>query len=53
MRISTIICTKKEGNFPVSLDSFLSVGYNRNVENCLLRVMMCIQHVHRQSSRKW
>jgi len=35
--ISAIICTKKKGNFPVDLDRFLSVGYNRNVEDCPLR----------------
>ena len=35
--IIAIICTKKQGNSPVSLDSILSVGYNRNVENCPLR----------------
>ena len=29
-----VICTKKQGKFPVSLDSILSVGYNRYVENC-------------------
>ena len=33
--ISAKICTKNT----VDLDMFLSVGYNRNVENCLLRVM--------------
>ena len=28
---------KKDGSFEVCLDMFLSVGYNRNVENCPLR----------------
>jgi len=35
--IRAMICTKKAPNFTVDLDMFLSVGYNRNVENCPLR----------------
>ena len=35
--ISAIVCTKKDWKSPVDLDMFLSVGYNRNVENCPLR----------------